>query len=519
MSIRTRLTVGALASALAPVLAAAQPSPSQAARAWHERNQSAIIAELRDLVAIPNVASDSANIRRNAVHLVAMLERRGVRARLLEVAGSPPAVFGELRVPGATRTMVLYAHYDGQPVDPARWTTAPWQPVLRDAALPAGREISLPPAGARVPAEARLYARSASDDKGPIVAMLAALDALRSANIQPSVNIKFFLEGEEEAGSPRLREFLTRHADLLRADAWIFADGPVHQTGRPQVVFGVRGVMGLEMTVYGPTRALHSGHYGNWAPNPALKLAHLLASMRDEEGRILIANFHDDVRAVSAAERRAIDALPRVDSLLLRELGLARSEGSPESLADLLMRPALNVRGIRAGGVAEGAVNAIPTEARASIDFRLVAGQRPEQVRALVEAHVRSRGWFVTNDTVTSAERLRHPRLVRLQWSDGYAATRTPLDHPFARAVVRSVSEATAEPPLQVPTLGGSLPTNVFEDVLGVPLVILPTVNPDNNQHAADENLRLANLWEGIEIFASVIARVGTHWRDQQPVP
>jgi acetylornithine deacetylase/succinyl-diaminopimelate desuccinylase-like protein len=237
-------------------------------RAYRAAHEPAILREFAALLEIPNVATDSANIGRNARAIASMLERRGVVARLLDGAGGPPAVYGELRAPRAARTVVLYAHYDGQPVDRSQWATDPWQPTLRDAPMESGgRVVPLPTRVGEAQGEWRLYARSASDDKAPIVAMLTALDALRAAGARPGVNLKFFFEGEEEAGSPHVRTVLERNAELLRADAWLFADGPVHQSRRPQVVFGVRGVMGLEVTTYGPSRALHSGHYGNWAPN------------------------------------------------------------------------------------------------------------------------------------------------------------------------------------------------------------------------------------------------------------
>lgn len=206
---------------------------------------------------------------------------------MIESPGSPPAVYGELLVPGATRTVMLYAHYDGQPADSRHWGTPPWDPVLRDGALAKGGEVLTPPPSG-YDGTWRLYGRSASDDKAPIVAALAAMDALRWAGRSLSVNVKMFLEGEEEAGSTHLREMLERHREQLDADLWLFMDGPVHQSRRMQVVYGVRGVIGMQWTVYGPTRVLHGGHYENWAPNPAVMLARLVASVRDENGRILI---------------------------------------------------------------------------------------------------------------------------------------------------------------------------------------------------------------------------------------
>lgn len=515
-----------LAAALlaAPILVAAQapvsagPAPAAlraAARQYRETHEGAILREFASLLSLPNLATDRTAIRRNADTLVAMLGRRGVTARLLEVPDAPPAVYGELSVPGATRTIVLYAHYDGQPLDPAQWATPPWTPTLRDAPLEAGgRIISLPTdATTRVSGDARLYARSAGDDKASIQAMLSALDALHAAGARPSVNVKFFFEGEEEAGSPHLRAILERYRDVLRADALLFCDGPEHQSGRQQVLFGVRGVTALELTLYGPTRTLHSGHYGNWAPNPAVLLANLIASMRDDDGHVRIAHYYDDVRPLSAAERRAIAALPPVDSALRRSLGLARTEADDALLAERIMQPALNVRGIRVGAVGAQAANAIPTEARASFDFRLVPDETPDRVRDLVNAHLVRQGYFVTSDSVTMAMRLAHPRIARVEWDrGGYPAQRTAMDAPVSRAVVRAVGDGIGEAPLVVPTMGGSGPTYLFEGILHTPVIMLPIANYDDNQHAANENLRLRNLWNGIEMYAGLLARLGPDW-------
>src|SRR6185503_14765742 len=232
-----------------------------------------------------------------------------------------------------------------------------------------GRDIPMPAAGQRVNGESRIYARSAGDDKATIIAMLTAIDAMKASSLAPSVNIKFFFEGEEEAGSPHLAAILTKYKDLLRADAWVFGDGPMNQNGAQTVVFGQRGVIGLELTVYGPTRPLHSGHYGNWAPNPGALIANLISSMRDDDGHVKIAGFYDDVRPISPAERSALGNLPPVDSTLRVSLGLARTEAGNAMLAERIMVPALNVRGIRVGGVQETGANVISTEAFASFDI------------------------------------------------------------------------------------------------------------------------------------------------------
>lgn len=513
---RTRL-VAILTLLSASPLAAQAPDPAAVRRdltAWVAANQGPVVAELAELLRLPNLARDSVNIRRNAQHLLGLFRRRGFTAELLETAGAPPAVYAELQVPGADRTLVLYAHYDGQPVDTARWSTSPFDPVMFDApAARGGRRIPLegPPQG--YPAEARIYARSASDDKSPIIAVLAALDALRAGGRRPSVNLKIFLEGEEEAGSPHLGVMLARHRDRLQADGWLFLDGPVHQTREPQVVFGVRGSLSMGITVYGPLRPLHSGHYGNWAPNPAADLVHLLAALRGPDGRVTAPGFYDGIDPIGEAERRAFATIPPVERLLLDELQLARHEPQGATLAEALMLPAFNITGLQVGGVGSQASNTIHTMARAAVNIRLVAGQRPDRVREVLEAHLQRLGWTLVHADPDEATRRRAERLVRLDWTDGYPATRVALDHPFSRAVVASTSAAVGREVIEVPTLGGSLPMYHFTEILGAPLIVLPMVNHDNNQHAENENLRLQNLWDGIVMYGGVLARIGFEWR------
>ncbi|HEX3131535.1 MAG TPA: M20/M25/M40 family metallo-hydrolase [Thermoanaerobaculia bacterium] len=500
----------ALTLTLAAQGAQAQSALRDQVRSWRAAHEKEIVGELAGLLALRNVASNLEDIKINAAHLVGMLERRGFKVGVLAAGDAPPAVFGELATPGAKRTVVFYAHYDGQPAKAADWGGAdPWTPVLRTGIRgPGTQDLDLATATPPLNPEWRLYARSASDDKGPIVAMLSALDALKAAGVRPSVNIKIFLEGEEEAGSTHLPDILKAHRDVLAADAWILGDGPVHQTRRMQVVFGARGVTGVEMTVYGPNRALHSGHYGNWAPNPAALLVDLLASLRGPDGDIRIAGFQDDVRPLTASEKAAAAAMPPVEDDLRRELGLAWTEGGSERLQDRIMRPALNLRGLKCADVGAGARNAIPTEASASIDFRLVPDQTPAKVRERTEAHLKNLGWWVVHEEPDTETRLAHPRIVRLTWDEGYAAARTSMDLPVSKAVVKTVEDMLGQPVIVVPMLGGSVPISLFTDALPVPMIAVPIVNHDNNQHAAYENLRLQNLWDGIEVFAALFARL-----------
>jgi acetylornithine deacetylase/succinyl-diaminopimelate desuccinylase-like protein len=473
----------------------------------------AVLSELVDFAAIPNVATDRENIRRNAEHLAGLMRKRGIETQILETAGGPPVVAGELRTPGAERTLLVYAHYDGQPVDPAAWTSDPWTPVLRTGTIAAGGRIvrpeALPDAGAD---DWRLYSRGVSDDKGTIIAALAALDLLKERGRSLSVSVKYLFEGEEERGSPHLEAFLRARPDLFRADGMVLCDGPVHQARRPQVVFGARGVIGLELTVYGPDRALHSGHYGNWAPNPAAVLSHLLASLRTEDGTVSIPEFYDDVRPLTPAERDALGAAPRVDDELLREYGLARPEAAGIRLEESIMRPALNIRGLSSGNVGAKARNAVPVEASASIDFRLVPDQSPERIRALVEGFLRSRGFEIAHGDPSAEQRRQAPRFLRLDWEAGYPAYREPMGSPFCRALVRTLEAATGGRLIAMPALGGSIPMEMFARVLGLPVALFPIANHDNNQHGPDENLRIGNLREGVEMHAALLAGLGANW-------
>ncbi len=489
--------------------------PPASVRAYRQHNEAKILAEFTSLLAIPNVASDRTNIRRNAEAIVEMMRRRGLSPRLLEASdpAAPPVVYGEWTVPGAERTLVFYAHYDGQPADPAEWTgSTPWAPVWRSGSLAVGAPVVAPTPGEQVDPEWRIYARSASDDKAGVVAILTAVDALHALGRQPTASVKFFFEGEEEAGSPHLADILSRNRDLLQSDAWIVCDGPVHQSGRKQVVFGVRGDVNVDVTVYGATRPLHSGHYGNWAPNPAMLLARLLTSMKDETGGVTIAGWYDDAVPLSPLERRSLAEAPKVDDALRAELGIARSEGGSKDLLELINLPSLNVNGIRSADVGDAARNVIPTTATSTLDLRLVKGiDRERQVARLVE-HVRRQGYHVIDRAPTAEERRSHPLVATIvQRGGGYNASRTPMDLPVSRSVVEAVQSVSNEAVVRMPTLGGSLPLVIFEESIRATTIVVPIANYDNNQHAENENLRLQNLWDGIEIMAAIMTM---HWRE-----
>jgi acetylornithine deacetylase/succinyl-diaminopimelate desuccinylase-like protein len=477
-------------------------------RGYRSAHEKEILGQFTALLSMPDVATNIPDIETNAAFIQHALSERGFDTKLLSAGpGTPPAVYGELRVPHARRTVVFYAHYDGQPVAQREWRSSPFKPVVREGSRASDSHDIDWQNAARIDPQWRIYARAASDDKLPIQAMLSALDALKAAGRHPSVNVKVFYEGEEEQGSPHLAAILAANRQLLHGDVFVLSDGPRHPSGGMEVYFGARGVSALELTVYGPLRPLHSGHYGNWAPNPAVMLVHLIASLRDEDGHILIPGFYDDVRPLSAQEKAALAALPDVETGLRHELALGRTEGT-ERLFDSISRPALNVRGLRYADVGEAAANAISPEARASIDFRLVPDQTPQRVRERTEAFLRTSGWEVVDQEPDAATRSSHPKVVRAEWNLDYPAYRADMNAPAARAVTAAIARATGTAVLRVPMLGGSVPMGTFADILGMPIIGVPLANYDNNQHAANENLRLENLWEGIDIYAGLLTDV-----------
>ena len=396
------------------------------------------------LLSYPNRARDTEDIHRAAAYVRDELRAVGVESELLEIEGAPPIVYGELMVPGATRTLGIYVHYDGQAVDPANWTHPPFEPTLYTAAMDGGGEPrAFPEQGEAVDPEWRIYARSAGDDKAPIAAILPVLRSFRESGVTPTSNLIFFLDGEEEAGSRHLGEYMERWKDRIEdIDIWLFFDGPAHPSGRPQIVFGVRGSMGMEVTVYGATRNLHSGHYGNWTPDTGNILARLLTSMKDDTGRVLVDGWYDTVEPIGEEERAALEGMPAWDEELKRELGLVRTEGEPETLPERLMVPALNVRGITSGNTGALARNVIPNTAVAALGIRLVKGNEPVHMRELVIGHIRGQGFHVVNEDPDMETRLRYPRIAKVTGGGGSTASRTSMANPFAQSIMAAASAA-----------------------------------------------------------------------------
>ncbi|MBI4520555.1 MAG: M20/M25/M40 family metallo-hydrolase [Gemmatimonadetes bacterium] len=499
------LTVFLVVQAL--VAGAAQAQLRTEVQDYVSAHQQQILGELVSLLEIPNIAADRANIRRNAERLREMLARRGFAAEILETSVNP-LVFGEMRVPGAQRTLLLYAHYDGQPVNPSGWRQDdPFRPILRDGRLEDGaREITNFLTLDRLPTQARVYARSASDDKSPIVALLAAVDALRSLGRQPTSNLKVILDGEEEAGSRGLVGSMDRYREKYSADVMLILDGPIHASGRPTLTFGARGIVSLDLTVHGAKSDLHSGHYGNWAPNPAMDLARLLASMKDESGRAVVAGFYDDVPPLTPEEKRILEDVPDDPQELMRFFGIARTDKVGASLQEALQYPSLNIRGLSSAYVGAGARTIIPSTATAAIDIRLVQETDPDRMAERVIAHIRGQGFHVIEGEPDDATRARYPRIVSVRRSGGTRAYRSEMTLRESRQLIQALERAWGQPPVRIRTSGGTVPIYPFIEALGFPAISVPVVNFDNNQHSENENLRLDNLWNAVVTFSAILA-------------
>ncbi len=466
----------------------AQLAPPEAAKRYTAAHQPKLVRQFSEFLSIPNVAADPANLEKNANFLLDALRSRGADARLLTLPGAPPVVFGQIMTPGAQHTIVFYAHYDGQPITPSEWTIPPFEPAVR-----------------AVDGEDRIFARSAGDDKAAIFAQLTALDALKASGIALRANIRFVWEGEEEAGSPHLEQILEANHDLVHGDIWLVCDGPVDQSGQQTVVFGARGDAHLEITLYGPHHGLHSGHYGNWAPNPAMMLSQLLAGMKDENGHVLIPHFYDGIASLSATEKQALARAPVNDKMLMDAFWLGHTDGSSAHLLELINEPSLNINGLSSAQTGPHAANVIPPTAVADIDLRLVVGNDWKVQQQRVIDYVRARGYFVVDHDPSKLELTSHPRVAKIVCDPAsYNAVRTPMELPIAKEVIAAVSSARGEVVL-LPTMGGSVPLGAMERAAQTRTITVPIANYDDNQHAANENLRLQNLWNGIETMAALI--------------
>jgi len=462
--------------------------------------------EFYAMLSIPNDAHQPADIEKNMQWCEQALAERGFGSRRLATGGIP-LLLAEKKARQAMKTVLIYLQIDGQPVDPAKWDQpSPWKPVLKEKTAE-GKWVIIDDAklqGERINPDWRIFARSTADAKGPAMAFLAAMDLIHEIGAEPNYHIKVILDFEEELGSPRLPEAVTKYRDELRADMLIIFDGPRHISNQPTLSFGARGIAEITLTAYGPRTPMHSGNYGNYAPNPAFGMSRLLASMKNEEGLVTLPGFYDGV-TLSDAEKKILSEVPDKTEEIHRFLGIAQPEKVGATFQESMQYPSLNIRGLQALYVGDQARTLIPDKAIAELDIRLVPSSNPQRLIGLVRQRVLEQGFHLLDRAPTEDERMKFPKIASMTSHVSYGAFQTPFDSETGTWLQKAMRRAFGKDPIRIRITGGSIPISPFVVTLGIPAVSVPTVNADNNQHAENENIRVGNYIDAIKTFAAIL--------------
>ncbi len=464
------------------------------------------LALYREFLRFPNDAHHPDDILAMVEWMEDQFADLGFSLRRLETPGSP-LLLAE-RDHGAATTVLVYLQSDGQPVAPWAWDQDnPFEPVLKAEDTPGSwRTLDWSELDGERDPDWRIFARSASDSKGPMTQFMTALSALNAINMTPDYNLKVIIDTEEEMGSPHLPQAVIEHRDALAADMLMIFDGPPHVSNEPTVKFGARGIMTLTLVTYGPRAPLHSGHYGNFVPNPALGLARLLTSMKAPDGRVVIDGFYDGVELTDDV-RAILAAVPDDEAGILAAAGVAAPDRVADSLQESVQYPSLNIRGLQSGWVGREVRTIVPATATAEIDVRLVKESDPDYLLGLIRKHIEDEGYVILDGPPTDAERRAHPRLVSISSTFSYAAFRTDFDAPPGLLARGAMRHLYGEEPILIRTSGGSIPISPFVDTLGIPAASYPTVNGDNNQHSPNENIRLGNFLDGVAMMIAILAQ------------
>jgi len=466
--------------------------------------------EYLQLLSIPSDAIVPADIQKTADFIVTAFSKRGLKARLLENQGKP-MVYAELsKAPAGAKTILFYMHMDSQPVVPSEWAqTDPWTPVVKSKAesgklleVAQDRLLAQP-----LDPDLRVFGRSSSDDKGPIMMFLAAFDAINALGIAPAINVKVIIDSEEEKGSPSITSVVTSNQELLKSDGIVIFDGPRHASNRPTLIFGNRGNTRTTLTVYGPNAPLHSGHYGNYVPNPAMRMAQLLASMKDDNGRVLVAGYYDNI-FLSADEKAILAQTGDDEEAIKQRVGIAQAETVGATYQEALQYPSLNIRGMAAASVGDKASNIIPFKATAELDLRTTPEAPPKYLFELISEHIKKQGYHLVVGDPTATERAKFDKLASYKMGSGGKAVRTPMTDPLGKWAYTALTNApqnTGKIPVRIRMMGGSVPTDSLVEGLQAPFVIMPLVNGDNNQHSFDENMRIGHYLEGIQTVVELV--------------
>ena len=458
----------------------------------------AALRELTDFLALPNDGNYREQVEDNLAWCRERFTGLGFAVTRLETPGMP-LLFAERKTRDDLPTVLFYLQIDGQPVDTTAWDQPdPYRAVYKEK-LDDGSYVTVAaPAGPPFDPELRLFARSASDSKGPAMSFITALDILAARNIDPAYNLKVIMDFQEELGSDDLPGAVEAHRELFAADFLVIMDGTRHVSNLPTLTFGARGIATVTLKVFGPRYALHSGQYGNFAPNPVFAAARLIAGMKDESGRVTVPGFYDGV-SLTEADKREMNKVPETREEIREMVGIAENEDLGDTYQEALQYPSLNVRGIRGGWTGKEVRTLIPEDVTIEIDMRLVPETPGGRQVALLHDFIEAQGYhFVGGEEPTEEERMTYPKLIAFTSSLGSVPFRTDLDTPIDHWLTAGVSRALGQEPIRMRLTGGSQPMGPFVNLLRLPAVSLRIPNPDNSIHGPDENIRLGNYREGI---------------------
>jgi acetylornithine deacetylase/succinyl-diaminopimelate desuccinylase-like protein len=464
------------------------------------------LKEHREFVSLPCDANFPEDMMANVEWMEKAFTRRGFEVSVFKTS-TVPVVLAEMMVDASLPTVLFYLHFDGQPVDPSKWQQEdPFTPVVKMQNKKGEWEIQSYDDFLKTPTpEHRIYARAAADDKGPILMVLNAMDLMKKMNRQPAYNIKVILDGEEEIGSAGLKETLEANKKKYAADHIIIMDGPAHTTNRPTLTFGWRGIATATLTVYGAQLSQHSGHFGNYAPNPVFRMSHMLASMKDEEGRVLIEGFYDGI-SFDESTKKVLANVPDNKKDINERLGVVEAEKVGMNYQEALQYPSLNVRGMAAAWVGKQARTIVPDKAVAEIDIRLVPESDGDRLISLLKNHIEGQGYYVIDREPTREERLQYEKIATFSGRKVDNAFRTHLDSPTGQWLTKGIRKVYNQDPVRIRIMGGTVPVAVLVNSLDAPAVVLPMVNMDNNQHSPTENLRVGNLINGIKTCVGIFS-------------
>ena len=463
------------------------------------------IGELREFVAIPNDALNADDIDSNLYWLRKKFTERGFNSTILETEGLP-LFFAALPMDDNKPTILFYMHLDGQSVDATKWDQPdPYKVVLKSKTEDDWKTESFSELNDDINYDWRLFGRSTSDDKGPIIMFLNAIDALKKDAIDIAFNVKVILDSEEEKSSAPLPQAVRTYKDLLKADFLVINDGPVHVSGKPTIVYGCRGITTLSITTHGPIKPQHSGHYGNYAPNPGFQLAQLLATMKDTNGKVLIKGYYDGI-SLDNATLAILKSVPDNADVINSNLAISNPEKVGGFYQEALQYPSLNIRGLGSGWVGEKARTIVPATATAELDLRLVPESDGTKLKNLVKEHIKNQGFHVMSTEPTLEDRLKFDKIVTIKEGSVTDAFRTDLNNPFGNNIVKTMESKFGEKPVQIRIMGGTVPISPFINELKIPAFIVPMVNPDNNQHSPNENLKIGQIAYGIKLFYALLS-------------